>query len=103
MRQCELTKHNAVILVLVALSLLPIRSESVNMVFICQQGDPLAHAKDHGVVFAADSSYYMDTANHFTLKGGPNAGTIVDASATKGCRDDWIGFGCKAGLKKQAY
>jgi hypothetical protein len=68
-----------------------------------RQGDPLSHAKDHGVVFSADSSYYMDTANHFTLKGGPNSGTIVDASATNGCRDDWVGFGCKAGIKKQVY
>ena len=51
---------------------------------------------------SADSSFYMNTSDHFTLKGGPNSGTVVDATMTKGCRDDFIGFGCKAS-KKQAF
>ena len=62
----------------------------------------MAHADNHGVVMSADSSFYMDTADHFTLKGGPNGGAVVDARATKGCRDDYIAFGCKS-EKKHAY
>ena len=70
---------------------------------MCDSQDKMTHAANHGVVFQADSSFYMQTASHITLMGGPNAGTIVDATKTKGCVDNWKAFGCRPAAKKTPH